>query len=556
MTVRIRKDDQRNTRDILEFLTEAAGEEILAARLAEARMDPDGFVSMLAERCEGVWVYLRYVLDELRIGLRRPDVMDDLPSGLWNYYAAQIRRWQRDAAWDEFLLPLLATLGVEGEPLPAAALARLAGNLDPVTVRRWCDTTFRPLLNTTYRTGTSTPLRYEIYHASFREALKALHTDRPGEFEHGRYELEALADELRQASVAAQARIADTYLGCFGGLAAGLPKLSSNSATADIDDGYPLRHLARHLQYAGRVTDLHRLLAVAHLATSGRESNVWFAAHDHADSLVSYLDDLARAQNDSATVTDQALIRHQLAPALGTEIRYALMAASVASRTARIHAELLELLIRTGMWSPGRGLDHARRLTEPINRLHALIVVHPNVNAVEQPRVLAEALAAATTITSEGDRSRALITLAPHLPPDLLPQALAAATAIINDGDRADALTTLAPHLSYDEQTDALAQALAAATAIINDYDRADALTALAPHLPPSLLPKALAAATAITRASARARALAALAPRLPADQQADVLAQALAAASHHRRLSPRPGARRPGSSPAPQPPA
>ena len=153
----------------------------------------------------------------------------------------------------------------------------------------------------------------------------------------GDYELEALADELRQASVAAHARIADTYLGCFGGLAAALPKLSSNSATADIDDGYPLRHLARHLQYAGRATDLHRLLATvcSHSATSRVRATCGSPHMTHADSLVSYLDDLARAQNDSATVTDQALIRHQLAPALGTEIRYALMAASVASRTAR-----------------------------------------------------------------------------------------------------------------------------------------------------------------------------------------------------------------------------
>ena len=100
---------------------------VLAARLAEAGADTAEFTALLAERCGGVWVYLRYVLDELRIGLRRPDEISDLPAGLRSYYADQIRRWQQDPAWQAGLLPLLATLGAAGEPLPAAALARLAG---------------------------------------------------------------------------------------------------------------------------------------------------------------------------------------------------------------------------------------------------------------------------------------------------------------------------------------------------------------------------------------------------------------------------------------------
>ena len=70
-----------------------------------------------------------------------------------------------------------------GEPLPIAVLARLAGDLDPVAVRRWCDFTFRPLSLTTARAlaETDSPLRYEIYHASFREILKALPSEQSAE---------------------------------------------------------------------------------------------------------------------------------------------------------------------------------------------------------------------------------------------------------------------------------------------------------------------------------------------------------------------------------------
>ena len=148
-TVRIAKEDQRNQRDIGAYLAKAAHEDVLAARLAEAGMDAAEFTGLLAQRCGGVWVYLRYVLNELRFGLRRPDEIGDLPSGLRDYYADQIRRWRQDPAWHTGLLPLLATLGVAGEALPAVSLARLAGNIDQATVQRWCDLTIRPMLTTT-----------------------------------------------------------------------------------------------------------------------------------------------------------------------------------------------------------------------------------------------------------------------------------------------------------------------------------------------------------------------------------------------------------------------
>ena len=173
MTVRIAKEDPRNQRDIGAYLAKAAHEDVLAARLAEAGMDAAEFTGLLAQRCSGVWVYLRYVLNELRFGLRRPDEIGDLPSGLRNYYADQIRRWHQDPAWHTGLLPLLATLGVAGEALSAVSLARLAGNIDQATVQRWCDLTIRPMLTTTRTSDATAPIRYEIYHASFREFLNA-----------------------------------------------------------------------------------------------------------------------------------------------------------------------------------------------------------------------------------------------------------------------------------------------------------------------------------------------------------------------------------------------
>jgi hypothetical protein len=113
-----------------------------------------------------------------------------------------------------------------------------------------------------------------------------------------------------------------------------------------------------------------------------------------------------------------------------------------------------------------------------------------------------------------------LAEIAPHLPEPLLAEALAAARTISDEEARSRSLTALAPHLPATEREAALREALAAARAISNDDDRARSLTALAPHLPDgereAALREALAAARAISNDGARARSLAEIAPHLP----------------------------------------
>ncbi len=532
VVVQLRKDDPRNVADIHQFLTIAAGEKTLAAYLVEAGVEPGDFVGLLSKRCDGVWVYLRYVLDELRMGLRRPDAIGDLPVGLHGYYADQIRQWRADPLWEDFLLPLLATLGTAAEPLPANVLSRLAGGLNIQEVRRLCDLVFRPLL-TAVRTGPGTRLKYEIYHASFRQVLGADYSDAaalPGGLP---FELEALADELRQATVAAHSRAADIYLHGFGGLGKGLPELAAHPAIAGVDDGYPLRHLTRHLQHADRVADLQQLLVATGPPSGDRASNVWFTAHDAAGTLINYLDDLARALSTCAAVTDQAIACKEPAPALGTEIRYTLMAASIASRAARISSEMMSLLIRTGLWSPERGLDQARHLAQPISRSQALMAVCQYMTGPARSAVGAEAIDAALAIDDDCHRADTLTQLATIVPAEqqtsVLAHALDAAM-ITDDVRRPEALRCLAQHLTEGQ----LARALDAAISISTDFNRARALSGMAPHLTKGQLARALDAAIAMTSVFS-AEALVGLAPHLTVGQ----LRRAIDVADNFERSMP-----------------
>jgi hypothetical protein len=82
--------------------------------------------------------------------------------------------------------------------------------------------------------------------------------------------------------------------------------------------------------------------------SGGYALNVWHEVQDAADSLEHYLDDLRQASDLAAKVTDRALARGETLPSLGREIGYALMAASVVSRTKNVPPVLVARAVETG----------------------------------------------------------------------------------------------------------------------------------------------------------------------------------------------------------------
>ena len=309
-------------------------------------------------------------------------------------------------------LAVLAALGAAGEPVTAATLARLSQVDNEQAVRRWCDLRLRAFLNVT----AGPDRRYSIYHASLRELLRG---DLPaGEHPDHRW---TWAQRLRLATDVAHHRIADHYLDAFGSLHHNLALLATQPTLAVADDGYPLRHLTHHLAQAGRWSDLHQLL-ISSYPGDGRETNVWFTAHDQADTLDEYLDDLHRARRHAAATSDTALAAGGPAPALAREVLYALMVASIHSITNNIQTDLLIQLATSGLWRFPRALAHARRLADPGDRSRALAGLAPHLPADQQPHVLAQALTAATTITDEYSRAEALTGLAPTYPPTNSPK--------------------------------------------------------------------------------------------------------------------------------------
>ncbi|MEV1120272.1 hypothetical protein AB0I91_34930 [Actinosynnema sp. NPDC049800] len=379
--------DERNTADLRQFLTAVTAAEPLASSLAHAQVSTEMLVRQLVDRCRGVWVYARYVLDEVRYGLRAPSDLDRLPGDLAHYYAESLGVLRQDWRWGEVCLPLLGVLAAAVEPLTVDSLSRLAGIADG-EVRRLCSGRLRPFLAD--HEGDNRNRRYGIYHASLREFL----TDTALDGAHG---VTAHAEELAAATAEAHHRITDHYLVEFGGLDTGFDRLVTRPDLATRDGGYALRNLAYHLASAGRVAELHDLVSCERTSERGVR-NVWFDAHDHMGTVDRYLADVSRARRHAEAETDRGLAAGRVVPSIGLELRYALITAGVTSFVANIPIPLLVALVKAGSWTTARALACVRQLQTPGEKVFALAALLPHLSGSSAADVLAQALTAARRI--------------------------------------------------------------------------------------------------------------------------------------------------------------
>ena len=185
----IEVDGPDNLADMRQFINEVTsadrGDPQILAALRNAGIDMNWFRVKLAESCSGVWIYLRYVLDEIRDGTREPTSIDRLPADLAGYYAEQIQRWRHPRGqrangeiWEKVRLPLLGALAVARAPLAVSELMSFAGVSSLPDAREFFDEAARAFLNR--GTTVSGEQGYALRHQSLRDLLSGtVNTTRP-----------------------------------------------------------------------------------------------------------------------------------------------------------------------------------------------------------------------------------------------------------------------------------------------------------------------------------------------------------------------------------------
>lgn len=398
--IAIQADSEANMRDIHAYLELMAESSEIRPRLESSGVSGETFVNTLLDRSGGVWIYLHYVLAEIDRGTRSPRDIDKLPMGLWHYYAHYWHGWQRTHAdrWPEVDLPLLATIAAAAEALPASTLARLAGISRQATVESLLEDEWRPFIQVD---ETGDDVVYRAFHDSLKEFLH-------GEVDTGSLTTaeRSLATRLARTTKSAHASIADHYLDAWGGTAQGLPVLREG---AKPRDEYGLRHVAEHLDHAGRDDDLHALLALSWREGSG-SVNAWFSVHRRLGELGAYQRDVTTAWNT---------VRREPAGSSRLRLRYALIMSSLVSQTLSTPPMLWSSLVEHGHMSAVEALAHARQIPSGEDRSEAISGLIPAVPDGMREEVEREALAAVRAVPDGFWRVGELWRLQRHLSPEL-----------------------------------------------------------------------------------------------------------------------------------------
>lgn len=117
-------------------------------------------------------------------------------------------------------------------------------------------------------------------------------------------------------------------------------------------------------------------------------------------------------------------------------------------------------------------------------RINALMALLPRFPVDNQRHALEHILDSAEGMPFDYKRTRALISVAPHLTDDLRARALGMADRLADPFDRTSAYIALAQNLPPEERPQVIRQAWELVMQIEDGYDRASALAAIAPFLP------------------------------------------------------------------------
>jgi hypothetical protein len=146
----------------------------ITPRINEWGVEEDEFIDVITEKSEGNFMYLVYVLADIRDGkLTAANINNvrDLPRGLRAYYQRHWRsmRAQDEEEFDKYQEPVICILATVREPVTIAQVQEWTA-LKPTRIKRVIDE-WREFLNVDEpETG---DVLYRIYHASFQDFLKS-----------------------------------------------------------------------------------------------------------------------------------------------------------------------------------------------------------------------------------------------------------------------------------------------------------------------------------------------------------------------------------------------
>lgn len=171
----LRDDDLHNLEDVSQYIRNfiQTSREKMECRIAEWNIEEDEFVTVLTEKSQGNFMYLVYVLSDIKAGRLTAANIDNirkLPKSLREYYQ---RHWRTmkdldEQKFEQWYQPVVCILATVREPVSIEQLTewtKLESRAIVQVIQTW-----REFLNEDENEA-GEPL-YRIYHASFQDFLQ------------------------------------------------------------------------------------------------------------------------------------------------------------------------------------------------------------------------------------------------------------------------------------------------------------------------------------------------------------------------------------------------
>jgi len=372
--IHIHDTDLSNLEDINNFVeVYLQWKPALREKLENSSLDQKTFTRLICERSQGNFMYVVSILRDL-IVKPIPISLEQIPRGLLGYYQ---KHWRllRAAHPDEFD-------GIYKHVFGFLCIAR-----EPISVedlQRWTDISAQKLRQVISHgrqfleeiSSFNEASLYYLYHNSFRDFLVA---------EIGSHDFHlAFSNAVLRAITS--------------------PFVSEKSDRSALSH-YELNHLIAHLQNCGRYEAVHEILR----RSRDKGGNWWYHLKDASNDIAGFREDLNRA---TEVMRLQAPSAH---PPIAKQVRYSLMAASVASLSRSYEIPMLAALVRFNIWPFCRVLAHARYHANIADRVKALIALADCAPLSLREAIIRESLEYAMAATSNDVKIDSLIALLPHL---------------------------------------------------------------------------------------------------------------------------------------------
>jgi hypothetical protein len=169
----LKQDLDENIADIREYVASMSQSQGIKDYIKAQSIEEELFIRHLVEKSQGNFIYLRYVLPEIKRGAYKDLALEVIPAGLENYYEDHWRRMRGmdEDAWFEYKLPIVMALTVVKKPVSIDLISLYSGGIQRSRIRdvlrQWSAFLFKEFVE--YEGGIQK--RYRIYHDSFRDFI-------------------------------------------------------------------------------------------------------------------------------------------------------------------------------------------------------------------------------------------------------------------------------------------------------------------------------------------------------------------------------------------------